>query len=88
MGRRFLHVPPARLRKKASLPVFHWFPGQWQNHQLPELEKILFDFLPVCVHKAFFYRNLDASRLKEAIELAEDQEYIRQELAKRSWLLL
>lgn len=70
--------------KRHLCPVFYRFPGQWQNHQFPELEKILFDFLPVCVHKAFFYRNLDADRLKEAIELAEDQEYIRRELAKRS----
>ena len=70
--------------KGITARFFIGFPANGRTINSPELEKILFDFLPVCVHKAFFYRNLDASRLKEAIELAEDQEYIRQELAKRS----
>ena len=70
--------------KGITARFFIGFPANGRTINSPELEKILFDFLPVCVHKAFSYRNLDASRLKEAIELAEDQEYIRQELAKRS----
>lgn len=70
--------------KGITARFFHGFPANGRTINSPELEKILFDFLPVCVHKAFFYRNLDADRLKEAIELAEDQEYIRRELAKRS----
>lgn len=70
--------------KGISARFFIGFPANGRTINSPELEKILFDFLPVCVHKAFFYRNLDADRLKEAIELAEDQEYIRRELAKRS----
>ena len=32
--------------KRHHCPFFHWFPGQWQNHQLPRTGKILFDFLP------------------------------------------
>lgn len=70
--------------KGITARFFIGFPANGRTINSPELEKILFDFLPVCVHKAFFYRNLDADRLKEAIELAEDQEYIRRELAKRS----
>lgn len=70
--------------KGITARFFIGFPANGRTINSPELEKILFDFLPVCVHKAFFYRNLDAGRLKEAIDLAEDQEYIRQELAKRS----
>ena len=66
--------------KGITARFFIGFPANGRTINSPELEKILFDFLPVCVQKAF----LDADRLKEAIELAEDQEYIRRELAKRS----
>ena len=70
--------------KGITARFFIGFPANGRTINSPELEKIFFDFLPVCIHKAFFYRNLDADRLKQAIELAEDQEYIRQELHRRS----
>ena len=70
--------------KGITARFFIGFPANGRTINSPELEKIFFDFLPVCIHKAFFYRNLDAGRLKQAIELAEDQEYIRQELHRRS----
>ncbi|MDC7289542.1 ABC-ATPase domain-containing protein [Blautia schinkii] len=63
---------------------FIGFPANGRTINSPELEKILFEFLPVCVQKAFFYRNQNASQLREAIELAEDQAYIRSELKARS----
>ena len=63
---------------------FIGFPANGRTINATELEKILFDFLPVCVHKAFFYRNLDAAALRHAIFLAEDQAYIRRELKRRS----
>lgn len=63
---------------------FIGFPANGRTINSPELEKILFDFLPVCIHKAFFYRNLDPEALRKAICLAEDQAFIRQELKKRS----
>ena len=45
--------------------------------------KILFEFLPVCVEKALYYKNLRKDRLKEIADLAEDQRYIREQLDKR-----
>ena len=46
--------------------------------------KYSFEFLPVCVEKAFVYRNLSGKDLENTIFLAEDQAYIREELKKRS----
>lgn len=70
--------------KGITARFFIGFPANGRTINSPELEKILFDFLPVCVHKAFFYRNLDPEALRKAICLAEDQAFIRQELKKRS----
>lgn len=70
--------------KGITARFFIGFPANGRTINAPELEKILFDFLPVCVQKAFFYRNLNARHLEQAIFLAEDQEYIRRELARRS----
>ena len=56
------------------------FPANGRTINARELDKILFDFLPVCVEKALYYENLDATRIKEAIDLAEDQRAIRQQL--------
>lgn len=70
--------------KGITARFFIGFPANGRTINSPELEKILFDFLPICVHKAFFYRNLDPEALRKAICLAEDQAFIRQELKKRS----
>ena len=69
--------------KGITARFFIGFPANGRTINAPELEKILFDFLPVCVEKTFFYRSLNAENLKKFINLAEDQEYIRQELKKR-----
>ena len=56
------------------------FPANGRTINARELEKIFFEFLPVCVEQSFYYRNLNAKSVKEAIELAEDQAYIRKQL--------
>ena len=63
---------------------FIGFPANGRTINAFELEKILFEFLPVCVRKAFFYSSLNARDLKTFMELAWDQEYIRQELKNRN----
>ena len=63
---------------------FVGFPANGRTINAPELEKIFFEFLPVCVQKAFLYRNLDHRELEQNIFLAEDQAYIRRELSRRS----
>lgn len=43
---------------------------------------MLFEILPGCVRKSLFYKNIDQRALKDAIELCEDQQYIRSRLAQ------
>ena len=62
---------------------FIGFPANGRTINALELEKILFDYLPVCVQKAFFYSNTNKKELRNFMELALDQEYIRQELLRR-----
>lgn len=56
------------------------FPANGRTINARELEKILFDFLPDCVEKSLYYRTCDKKRVRGAIDLAEDQEYIRGQL--------
>ena len=60
------------------------FPANGRTINSGELIKILFDFLPVCVKNSLFYRNLDARKLEQVRALAEDQAFIRKELAARN----
>lgn len=58
------------------------FPANGRTINATELEKILFDFLPSCVNHACLYRTCDRKKLTEVFELAEDQSFIRRELAR------
>ena len=56
------------------------FPANGRTINAKELDKILFDYLPVCVERALYYQNLDAKSIRAAIDLAEDQQAIREQL--------
>ncbi|MCI9447301.1 MAG: ABC-ATPase domain-containing protein [Lachnospiraceae bacterium] len=58
------------------------FPANGRTINARELCKILFDFLPGCVKKSLYYRALDAKSVQKNRELAEDQQFIREELSK------
>ena len=66
--------------KGITARFFVGFPANGRTINATELEKIFFDFLPVCIQKSFFYSSLNAKELQNYIELAEDQEFIRQTL--------
>ncbi|MCD7826773.1 MAG: ABC-ATPase domain-containing protein [Clostridiaceae bacterium] len=59
------------------------FPANGRSVRAGELEKILFKLLPPVVERTGIYANLNQKRLKECIELADDQEAIREQLKKR-----
>lgn len=59
------------------------FPANGRTINAFELEKILFEFLPSCVEKSLLYKNLPKKAVKSVVFLAEDQEFLRQELKKR-----
>lgn len=59
------------------------FPANGRTINAVELEKILFDFLPVCVEQSLYYAKTPKQELEKVIFLAEDQQYIREELKKQ-----
>jgi len=57
------------------------FPANGRTINARELEKMLFGILPDCVRKSLYYANIDQSKLRQAIKLCEDQQYIRESLS-------
>ena len=53
------------------------FPANGRTINSRELERIIFEFLHVCVKKSLIYKNLDSDRMSRVTELSDDQEYIR-----------
>ena len=70
--------------KEITARFFIGFPANGRTINATELEKILFDFLPVCIENAFFYKNTDHRKLEQAIFLAEDQDSIRTQLKEKN----
>jgi len=58
------------------------FPANGRTINAAELEKILFDFLPVCVEQGLLYASIPKGEVEQIIALAEDQHFIRQELER------
>ena len=59
------------------------FPANGRTINARELEKILFTYLPECVKHSFYYKNLDARKIRDAVELAEDQQAVRDQLKEQ-----
>ena len=57
------------------------FPANGRAINASQLERILFEFLPACVTATLFYRRLPAAKVQSVIHLAEDQQFIRSQLA-------
>ena len=80
-GREVLYRTACEVTNKGITARFAvGFPANGRTINARELEKILFEYLPVCVTQAFSYKNLNAKAVQAAIELAEDQDYIRKQL--------
>lgn len=60
------------------------FPANGRTIAANELIKILFDFLPDCVNSSLFYKKLNPSHVQNVADLAEDQNYIREQLKERN----
>lgn len=56
------------------------FPANGRTVNSRELEKIFFEFLPECVKSALFYRALPVKEIADWVNLASDQQYIREQL--------
>lgn len=60
------------------------FPAAGRTILAGNLERILFDFLPVCAGSTLFCYSLNQNSLQKAIDLSEDQAFLRSEMKKRS----
>lgn len=58
------------------------FPAYGRSIAAEELEKLVTAALPQIVKGALYYRNLKAEELQKVKELADDQEFIREELKR------
>lgn len=56
------------------------FPANGRTINSTELIRILFDFLPGCITNTLYYSRLNQKQVISVIQLAEDQQYIRQQL--------
>ena len=84
-GQQVLERTACQLDPKTGDLVLHLemgFPANGRTINARGLEQMLFQQLPRCVDGALLYRNLDPKALEEAAQLAEDQQYIRQQLPR------
>ena len=59
------------------------FPANGRSVNAGELVKMLFQFVPEAAQIALFYDRLNQNALKAAIELARDQQFIREHLSEQ-----
>ncbi len=56
------------------------FPANGRTINARELIRIFYDFLPVCVKCALYYRGIDKEKAEAVMRLSEDQHFIREEI--------
>lgn len=59
------------------------FPANGRTVNSRELEKIFFEYVPVCVKKSLYAQALSREKLQKVADLAEDQTFMRQEIKNR-----
>ena len=80
-GQEVMERTACRVREcNVTLRFEAGFPARGRTIDARELEKMLFDILPDCVHASLYFQKINKNRLKAAIELCEDQQYIREQL--------
>lgn len=80
-GQEILKRTACNIRENDIIVRFEvGFPANGRTINAPELEKILFDFLPVCVENGLLYKKMPAEEVRRVFCLAEDQRSIREYL--------
>lgn len=84
-GQEILERSACRILADGEVVVrFHiGFPANGRTINSRELIKILFQFLPQCAQHSLFYKSYPADRITGIMYLADDQQYLRQELKKQ-----
>lgn len=60
------------------------FPARGRSIMAKEFLNIFFDIIPNLVKRSFLYSNLDKVKLKKFIELAVDQQYLREQIKEKN----
>lgn len=82
-GQEILSRTACEICKDGIWLRFHaGFPANGRTINAKELEKILFDFIPACVRKSLVFTSLPADEIEKRAQLADDQEFIRNELKR------
>ena len=83
-GQQVLERTACHVDGKAVVMRFEvGFPANGRSVNAGELGKILFRILPDCVRKSLYYDRIDKKALQAAIELCEDQQAVREQLAEQ-----
>lgn len=67
-----------------TMRFFIGFPANGRTINALELEKILLQFLPSAIQQSLSYKTADQTKLRSVLHLADDQDYIRQQLKERN----
>lgn len=82
-GQEILERTACQVNPENGMVVFRFhvgFPARGRSIDAGELEKILFQLLPPVVENAGIYGNLRQEQVKSAIELADDQRAVREQM--------
>ena len=83
-GQEILERTACEIRTDSIIVRFEaGFPANGRTINASELEKILFEFVPVCVEQSLYYEKTPKQELEKIVLLAEDQHYIRKKKKKR-----
>ncbi len=81
-GQQVLERTACSIQKNGTVTVRFeaGFPANGRSVNSRELIKMLFDFIPETVQKSLYYAKISHNALQKAIELCEDQQFIRGQL--------
>ena len=83
-GQEILERTACEIRTDSIIVRFEaGFPANGRTINAKKKEKILFEFVPVCVEQSLYYEKTPKQELEKIVFLAEDQHYIREEMQKR-----
>ena len=83
-GQEVLERTAADIRKDGTVILRFevGFPANGRTINAPELEKILFRFVPECVKRALYYSNMDAKKIQEKQESLRIRRQLRRKRSK------
>lgn len=87
-GQQVLERTSCRIEKDGSLLLRMdiGFPANGRTINSNELMKILYEYLPAAVEKSFVFANMNQGKVKQALELYEDQTALLNICKEKGWI--